>query len=264
MITNGVQRWRDRRDSYRPAGETIATSEFDIAPISRAVSRTFVSTHHYAGTYPAARYDYGLYRAGELAGVAVFSHPTNDRVLSMFPGAAVESIELGRFVLLDSVPANGETWFLARCFEALRREGLIGVVSFSDPTARSSADGRTVFAGHIGTIYQAHNATYMGRGTARTLRLLPDGRVFSDRAYSKLRAQDKGWKYAMEQLIAAGAVAWDAREPVVDWARREVARITRPLTHPGNHRYAWSLQRTRRAILPPSQPYPKIALRLFA
>ncbi len=35
--------------------------------------------------------------------------------------------ELGRFVLLDSVPANGESFFLGQCFTLLRREGLAGV-----------------------------------------------------------------------------------------------------------------------------------------
>ena len=44
--------------------------------------RAFIEQHHYAGTYPAARERFGLYRRGELVGCAVFSHPTNDKVLS--------------------------------------------------------------------------------------------------------------------------------------------------------------------------------------
>lgn len=39
--------------------------------------------------------------------------------------------------------------------------------------------GALVFGGHIGTISQAHNAVYLGRGTARTHRLLPDGTVLA-------------------------------------------------------------------------------------
>ena len=31
------------------------------------------------------------------------------------------TVELGRFVLLDSVAGNGETWFLARSFDILRK-----------------------------------------------------------------------------------------------------------------------------------------------
>ena len=63
-----------------------------------------------------------------------------------------------------------------------RARGIAGVVSFSDPLARRTAAGDVVFGGHVGTIYQAHNAAYLGRGTARTLRLLPDGAVLSARA----------------------------------------------------------------------------------
>jgi len=46
-------------------------------------------------------------------------------------------------VLLDSVPGNGETWFLARCFEQLRTSDLIGVVTFSDPVPRKKVPGST-------------------------------------------------------------------------------------------------------------------------
>src|SRR5206468_2839829 len=109
--------------------------------------------------------------------------PCNDKVLTNTfkdlpsPTAAVE---LGRFVLLDEVAGNGETWFLARCFEQLRGR-VVGVVSFSDPIPRTAINGREVFPGHIGGIYQAFNGRCLGRGTPRTLRLLPDGTVFSDR-----------------------------------------------------------------------------------
>ena len=78
--------------------------------------------HHYSLSYPSARVRFGLFTRGCLVGVAVFSHPCNDRVLtSVFPLSPLESVELGRFVLLDSVPANGESWFLARTFECLAR-----------------------------------------------------------------------------------------------------------------------------------------------
>jgi hypothetical protein len=67
--------------------------------------------------------------------------------------------------LFDEVPANGETWFLGRCFELLRHENLVGVVSFSDPVPRTSL-------------------------------LLPDGSVLNARTVQKIRGMDRGWKYA--------------------------------------------------------------------
>jgi uncharacterized protein (TIGR03435 family) len=49
--------------------------------------------------------------------------------------------------LLDAVPGNGETWFLARCFEILRNRGVVGVVSFSDPLQRETLGGEIVHMG---------------------------------------------------------------------------------------------------------------------
>lgn len=260
----GNQRWRQHRASYRPPEEPICTRLHEVEPIEDdATARDFVEGHHYSGTYPAARFRYGLYRRGQLAGVAVFSHPCSDKVLTnVFPVAPRRSVELGRFVLLDEVEGNGETWFLARAFELLRRvrlpDGarLAGVVSFSDPVPRATAAGALVFPGHLGTIYQAHNGRYLGRGTPRTLRLLPDGTVLSARATQKIRKLERGWRYAADQLERAGAAPLDLTDPA-GWLRTWLPRLTRTLRHPGNHRYAWPLARQLRDRLPAAQPYPK-------
>src|SRR4051812_33664326 len=103
-----TQRWREGRDCYRPAGETIRTRDYEVAALAgNATARRFVLRHHYSGSYPAARFRFGLYRGADLVGVAVFSHPCTDRVLSLFGGPPTESVELGHFVLLDEMPANG-------------------------------------------------------------------------------------------------------------------------------------------------------------
>ena len=109
------QRWRLRRDSYRPAGEPINPRLYEVAELAGdRESKAFILTHHYSASYPSARFRFGLFTGGELVGGAIFSHPCTDRVLtSVFPVSASESVELGRFVLLDTVPANGESWFLA-------------------------------------------------------------------------------------------------------------------------------------------------------
>jgi hypothetical protein len=248
------QRWRDKRTSYRPAGEPIDPRRYEVAIIDRdGPARAFVEAHHYSGTYPAARARFGLYQGPELVGVAVFSVPMRPEVLRPFPTDL--AAELGRFVLLDSVPGNGETWFLARCLDVLRGHGWAGIVSLSDPCPRPAADGALTFRGHVGTIYQASSAIYAGRATARTLRLLPDGRTFSDRAAQKIRAREVGWRYAVEQLRAAGAA-----EPGNDlraWLKTWLPRVTRPLRHPGNHRYLLPLDRAARKLCPPPQAYPK-------
>ncbi len=262
MIASVTQRWRARRDSYRPAGEPIDTRRYEVAAIpDDRTAKAFVVAHHYSGSYPAARARVGLYRRGELVGVAVVSHPARESVLALFPGERLEGAELGRFVLRDDVEANGETWFLARCFELLRRRGLAWLLSHSDPAERASAAGAVVFGGHVGTIYQAHNAAYLGQGGRRTLRLLPDGTVLSARAISKVRARERGWRYAAALLERHGAAELGDEGDAAAWLALWLPRLTRPSRHPGNHRYAWALDRRDRRHLPPSLPYPKLAPR---
>jgi hypothetical protein len=255
------QRWRDRRDSFRRPGEEIRTADYEVVELmDDTTPKAFVVAHHYSGSYPAARYRFGLYRHDELAGVAVFSHPCRNEVLTnVFPGDAMASVELGRLVLLDDVKYNGESWFVARCFDCLRAKGLSGVLSFSDPVPRVSDEGRVVHRGHIGCIYQATNGVYLGRATRRTLHLLPSGHVFSDRAISKIRAKERGWEYSAELLLRAGAEPVDHGD-LRGWLKRSMASFTRRIRHAGNHKYAWALDRaTKKTMKVPAVrlPYPK-------
>lgn len=254
------QRWEDGCARWRPAGEVIQVSDYEVVAMAGKdpAAVEFVERHHYSHSFPSGRFSFGLHTRGRLVGVAVFSHPTNDKTLTnVFPCPALEAVELGRFVLLDEVPGNGETWMLGRCFDMLKKAGVRGVVSFSDPLPRRSSDGRIVLPGHVGTIYAAHNGVYMGRATSRTLRLLPDGTVFNDRTVQKIRAMERGWEGAVETLrgYGAGPLLEDSRE----WLRQWLPRVTRPLRHLGNHRYAWALDRRLRRALPTSMPYPKVA-----
>lgn len=255
------QRWREGRASYRPPLERIVPHEYEAALVpDDTTARRFIEAHHYSRTYPAARVRVGLYRRGVLAGVAVFSHPARDAVLTnTFAGVPVLSAAvLGRFVLLDEVPGNGETWFLARCFELMRARGFRGVVSFSDPHPRTTLEGVRVFPGHVGTIYQAHNARYLGRAAGGLVRLLPDGTILDHRSLTKIRAGDRGWLATVRRLVSYGAAALapDAPEAErVQWLARALAQLTRPMRHPGNHKYAWALRRA--VAMPAGQPYPK-------
>jgi hypothetical protein len=256
MITTHAQRWRSGSASYQPAGSVIRPSDYDVVEIAEDVAKAFVIEHHYSGTYPAARRRFGLYEHGTLVGVAVFSHPCNEKTITNVFGCsrAADGLELGRFVLLDRVPANGESWFLARCRQALRHD-YVGVVSFSDDTRRATSTGEICFAGHIGTIYQASNAAFLGRGTARTLRLLPDGKVLSDRTIQKIRSGERGQQYAIEILQSYGAgpvYGWQS-----DWLATWLPRLTRTVKHPGNLRYAWSFSK---AVKLESLAYPKFTL----
>lgn len=258
MTAAPCQRWLRRRDLYRPAGETIEPARYSVEPIAEdRVAKAFVLEHHYSGSYPAARFRFGLLEGSELVGVAVFSVPCAARVLeNAFGPAAIDAVELGRFVLLDRVPANGETWFLARAIRGLRQEGVSAILSHSDPFPRETADGRRTFAGHLGIIYQASSAVYLGQAPRRTIRLLPDARTFSARSISKIRAGERGWRYAARILEDVGApLAPEDNLARRDWLTDWLPELTRTVRHPGNHRYAWRLHKA--VELPQSEPYPK-------
>lgn len=248
MIVSSCQRWRDRRDTYRPAGEVFNPRGWEVAPLAEGDAKAFVVAHHYSHTYPAARERFGLFApGGALSGVVVFSEPMTRRsfTLAMLPEDG--SVECGRLVLLDEVRANGESWFIGRAFDLLRARGYAAVLSMADPVPRTDADGRVVHPGHIGTIYQATNGAYLGRASSKTLHLFPDGTVFSARAIQKIRAQERGHRYAEDQLVAAGAVPRGSYDPRA-WLRFWLPRLTRTLRHGGNHRYAWWLNRRRHQV----------------
>lgn len=257
--SEGRSRWRHRSDGGFDA------AQYEVAPLDDRMAKAYVERHHYAGSYVASRLRYGLWdRRGTLLGVAVLSVPVRRAVLDRaFPGLEPyrETLELGRFVLADRVPANGETWMLSRVFRLAAREGIRGVVSFSDPLARRDAAGRLVFPGHVGIVYQAGNAIYSGRGAARTLLLLPDGRVLNERALAKVRTLEPGHAYVEELLRGFGAPPRRGDAPHVWLPRALAAAGVRRLRHPGNHRYLFRLgaRGARRpvAITLPSLPYPK-------
>jgi hypothetical protein len=256
MIVDACQRWTAHRAVFvRPDGATFGPHAWEVAEIpDDTTARAFVEAHHYSGCYPAARRRFGLYHRADLVGVAVFSQPMAADALRPFPRDA--AMELGRFVLLDRVPFNAESWVIRRCLEVLAREGVEGVVMFSDPEPRTDAAGALTFRGHHGTIYQASGAVYAGRATPRTLKLLADGTVVSARTLSKIRSRERGWRYAVAQLVAAGAPS--PTGDLAAWLRAVLPTVTRTVRHHGNHRYLMPVSAAaKRCLVGAGLPYPK-------
>jgi hypothetical protein len=263
MIVSHVQRWTERRASRRPAGELIRSSEYDVGAIASAtVARAFVVRHHYAASASSTAHRFGLYHRGDLVGVALFGPPPSMAAhRAVFPTLSIrEAVTLGRIVLVDAVPGNGESFFIARCFAALRTRGVVAVESCADPEPRTTALGEVVHRGHVGTIYGATNGHYVGRTNPCTLRVLPNGTCYSNRSAGKLAQGDVGRRYAAAQLERWGAEPLRDDEDALAWLRRWRGRLTRPLRHRGNHRYLWCLDRRRRreVLAAPALPYPKL------
>lgn len=259
------QRWELGRESRRPAGELIRTSEYDVAPIGPTEAKAFVESHHYSGSCSPTMAPFGLWRRSVLSGVAVFGpQPSENAHKLVFPTLDThEGLTLGRLVLLDSVPGNGESYFVARCFELLRANGVVAIESCSDPEPRQTLDGKIVHRGHIGCIYQALGGRYVGRTNPASLRLLPDATVLSNRTQGKLVRGERGQSTAVAQLVKWGADAPRAGEDPIAWLRHWRDQLTRPMRHQGNHRYIWTLDKRRKRELEPHGPlraYPKKGL----
>lgn len=261
------QRWRDRKDAYRRLGDHFNPTSYAVDVVGKGAARAFVESHHYSGSFPAARLSVGLYRAWNvlrtLVGVAVFSVPMQpDAIRAHLGTVPARGVELGRFVLLDEIPGNAESWFLARALRLLRAElsEVEGVLSYSDPMPRKTALGELVTPGHVGVIYQASNARYLGTSSPRRLLLGPDGRALSERSLSKIRLGERGDGAAADRLLALGLSRPHIGESGAAWLRRALeearaAGLVRELRHPGNHVYTFTLNPC--SPLGERNPYPK-------
>ena len=262
MITPVCQRWELGRESRRPAGEVIAPREYDVAAIDGSAARAFVREHHYAGSCSPPAHPFGLFRRGELAGVAVFGPlPSMNAHRAVFPTlSTTEAFTLGRLVLLDAVPGNGESFFVSRCFALLRAQGVVAIESSSDPeahrlrrSARVPRACRVCLPGHKRPVRRAHQPFHAAAPTGWPMLLEPRER--------QVVRGEQGRAYAGSELVAFGAEPLNDGEDPTTWLVRWRDALTRAQRHHGNHRYLWVLDdRRRRELTPlgPERAYPKI------
>ncbi len=112
---------------------------------------------------------------------------------------------------------------------------------------------------------QSCNFRFTGRGTARTLTLLPDGTVLTARSRAKLtgREPEPGAAGVESRLAALGAPPRTAGESPAQWLPRALEHLgAHSVRHPGNFRYVLPVGRTRAersrtVIALEASPYPK-------
>lgn len=264
------QRWRDRRGTFVPSASVIDPKDYAVDVISsEKVAAPFLAAHHYIGTLPLRLLSCGLYRNGrgghsELVGVATFSQPVNNASIPLRTGLAGhnQACDLGRLVLVDDVPGNGETWFVSRAFKLLRAERpeIESVIAYSDPMLRRGADGKMVLPGHVGHVYACLGATSTGRTQPRKRFVMPNGAILSDRAISKISNGETGEEYAIGQAVAGGCPTPEKGEKGSAYiARLKKEKWLSPEHHPGCHAYTFALTRKARKAMSgvPISPAPK-------
>ncbi|WP_063044974.1 Mom family adenine methylcarbamoylation protein [Nocardia pseudovaccinii] len=192
-MTFMTQRWRDTRGVYRPVGDPIAPDRYTVTRISYQTAKHFVCQHHYSRSFPQMRFAFGLYEHDqhwaetELVGVLTLGIGAT-ALTNVFPGLdpGHEALELNRLVLLDRVPANAESFFVARALRSAVDDGICGITTFCDPSGFwQPTTGSLVHRGHYDCVYQALNMTYIGRSRASWKFYLPSGIEISRRALTK-------------------------------------------------------------------------------
>jgi hypothetical protein len=254
MLTTRTQRWRDRRCRWIPNASEIDPTRLSVDVIdTRLHAAPFVKAHHYAASMPVARLSIGLFANGkggrsELVGVCVFSHPVNNASVPKTAGLSDPrtACDLGRLVIDQAQGGNAESFLVSRAFRILRREKpeILSVISYADPVRRIDESGHVFLPGHVGGLYAVMGSRYVGRSSPRTDLILPNGRPISSRAVSKIRNAECGQRYAMDDLVRAGARPPGFGEDRAAWlADLERTGFLRRQRHPGCHAYLFPLTR---------------------
>lgn len=253
MLTERSQRWRLRRSLFVPNATEIDPRQYAVDGLEHSTARRFIREHHYLGSHPAAQFAAGLFRKTELVGAAIFATPSNDAVITRHTGLLNprHGTTLARLVLLDDVPGNAETYFVARAQRLLRsaKANIEAFVSYSDETV-----------GHVGQVYKALSGSYRGRARSRSRHYLANFQI-SERSLSKIALEEPGGEGAARQLIAAGASERHPHESPSKWIsrlRQERQLISRQV--PGLHVYSFPLtlaaRIAERSI--PREAYPRL------
>lgn len=279
MTSPRTLRWRERRTTWRPEAEDFDRRKFGVEIIGKGEALDFVTRHHYSRSLPPTSIRVGLFRsrtffAPELVGVATLGGGASQAIVPHWcPNlVAADGMFLSRFVLLDEVEYNAETFFLKRVFKALRatRPAVRVVISYSDPVPRRDEGGVLTMPGHIGRIYQIKGASYRDRTEPEKKWLDERGCLLDGRSLSKVRALDrdnpaksKGGESYARHLVALGAPPRRIGEAFTAWLERVTEGGEGPfraMRHPGNHVYLFSPRGTSDGLfgIAPHGPLPRV------
>lgn len=130
---------------------------FAVVKVKTDVAKAFVLEHHYRRNMPKlTKVCYGLFIQSEMMGVITLGWGTRPKntIKKIFPKLSTpDYFEIGRLCLMDELPRNSESEFIARVARLVKREYPNVKVLFS------FSDG---IMGKPGFVYQASNFLYSG------------------------------------------------------------------------------------------------------
>lgn len=131
-------------------------SKLRVGPVSRNDLKPYLIDRHYAKRMPSISYAFGLFDNAELIGVVTYGTPPSAAQRQGLVGKSMSHLvlELNRLCLLYN-RKNEASFLVAQSLKLLPKPRI--VISYAD-TAQ----------GHIGIVYQAANAIYLGLSEKRT------------------------------------------------------------------------------------------------
>ncbi len=124
MEVDFTQWWRKHRTVFLQKQIFFNPRRHEVEKIPIKLAAEWIIKNHYLGSFPSATVCYGIFRSGELAGVAVFGTAQHKNMIPNVSGSAhaKDCLLLQRFTLEDALEFNAESYFLDRIRAFLKRE----------------------------------------------------------------------------------------------------------------------------------------------
>lgn len=174
-----------------------------VFPISYQQAKAIILRYEWLGTMVNTGHHFGIFFGPYCAGVtcvAVGGGTGGTGNAKMFGIEPAELAVLARGACVHWAPPGTNSRLVAwTCRLLARARAAKMILAYSDTDA-----------GEIGTIYQACNWTYVGRGAATTQFVAPNGRVFDQSIVANIKRNhgldNVRWADQRDALLAAG---WD-------------------------------------------------------
>ena len=193
-----------KRDQHNDEGlppvESLSISKAVIRKVSRRFAEQIILKYEWLGTMASTGYHYGIFFDEYCAGVCCFAVGGGGANVYAHKEFGVEQDEmayLARGACVHWAPSGSNSKLISWSCKLIAKDTKAKIV-----IAYSDTD-----AGEIGTVYQACNWDYIGRGSSTRQWIAPNGRVLDQKLPYNLKIQKGGTRaYWVERLKKDGYI----------------------------------------------------------
>jgi hypothetical protein len=165
--------------------EVSKVRDFNVHPVSRDEVQFFAEQWHYSKSAGSVLWAYGLYDHFKLLGVVAYNMPTREVCAFPFGEEYVDSVaHMGRLICRDESPRNSESRLIAQSLKMLKED---------KPNFRAVITYAAGRQNHLGYVYQATNALYLGTAKERSFYVDQKGNHRSTNKIYFEEALQRGW-----------------------------------------------------------------------